>query len=250
MWGLTTFLRRAGGAFSVTPLMLGACGVLYLLSLALDPSAIGGRGGFLRLLSPSTESLLQLGASGPIPVFRLGRWWTLLSAGWLHGGILHIALNVMALRQLLPALEQFYGAGRATILYVLSGVAGFALSTASVFMPSIFRWALGGGGMTVGSSAALCGLMGALVHYSRKSGSRMMGQQVWGWALTMFAFGLLFRGMVDNWAHIGGFAGGWLLSMVLAPLREERVEHLIGGVVCLVATAAAIVWSLLTPLPL
>ena len=71
------------------------CGAVYLASLAMDPSAIGG-GGLLSLLSPGIESLFVLGASGSVPVFRYGRWWTILSAPWLHGGILHIVLNMMS----------------------------------------------------------------------------------------------------------------------------------------------------------
>ena len=67
------------------PLVLWACGGLYLATLAADLE--GHRDGAdLSLGSPSIASLFLFGASGPVPVFRFGRWWTILSAAWLHGG--------------------------------------------------------------------------------------------------------------------------------------------------------------------
>ena len=70
-----------------------------------------------------------LGNSGAIPVFAQGRWLTLLTAGWLHGNLLHIFFNVMWIRQLAPAIGEIYGPARMIIIYTLSGVAGFALSS-------------------------------------------------------------------------------------------------------------------------
>src|SRR6185503_18529924 len=104
----------------------------------------------------------------------------------------------------------------------------------------------GGGGFTVGASAALFGLLGALVHYSRRGGSRALGQMVWTWAIASFAFGLLRFLNIDNWAHLGGFVGGWLISYWLDPLKPERVDHLIAGALGLVVSLGAVVVSLLT----
>ena len=75
-----------------------------------------------------------------------------------------------------------------------------------------------------------------------------MGQQIWTWALMNFAFGLMPGFNIDNWAHLGGFAGGYVLSLWLDPLKEERAGHLAAGIACLVASAAAIGWSLVTAL--
>jgi rhomboid protease GluP len=104
---------------------------------------------------------------------------------------------------------------------------------------------LGSGAYTVGASAGLFGLLGALLHYSRRGGSRALGQMVWTWAGAMLVFGLLFPG-IDNWAHLGGFAGGWLLSFWLDPLREERIDHVVAALLCIVASAAAVVWSVVS----
>jgi hypothetical protein len=54
---------------------------------------------------------------------------------------------------------------------------------------------------------------------------------------------------VDNYAHLGGFVGGYLASLILDPLKPERIDHLLMAVICLVATLAALVWSVITALP-
>lgn len=70
--------------------------------------------------------MFLFGASGAIPIFGFGRWWTPLSAGWLHGGLLHIAFNLMTLRNLAPAVaEESYGPGRLMILYNVASIGGF-----------------------------------------------------------------------------------------------------------------------------
>ncbi len=242
MFGLGGSLRKLESVLGLWPLVGWACGALYIATLATDPQGLTPSG----LFSVNNERLLAFGASGILPVFRFGRWWTVLSAGWLHANLLHIAFNVYGLWQIAPAIEKIYGTGRSWIIYTLSGATGFALSSLSVFVPGCVGRVLGYGGTTVGASAALFGLLGALLHYSRRTGMRALGQMVWSWALPMFVFGLMPGLHIDNWAHLGGFAGGWLLSYLLDPLKPERLDHLIGGVLCLLASAGAIVWSIVT----
>ncbi|HEV8629401.1 MAG TPA: rhomboid family intramembrane serine protease [Thermoanaerobaculia bacterium] len=245
MFGLTAALRRLGLRLGLWPLIGWACGALYLATVVTSGGGVGG-GGVLGLFAPSFERLFAFGASGPVPVLQYGRWWTVLSAGWLHGNLLHIGLNLYALWQIAPAVEHLYGTGRALVIYTLSSVLGFLASSLSPFMPSPLRLLMGaGGGITVGASAALFGLLGALIHYSRRGGSRALGQQIWLWVIFMFVFGRLSPG-VDNWAHLGGFLGGWLLAFWLDPLRPERLDHLVAGLLCLLASAGAIVWSLVS----
>jgi len=243
MFGLGSSLRKLESALSLWPLIGWICGALFIATLATDPRGpFAGMSGFF---GPSPERLVAFGASGALPVFQYGRWWTMLSANWLHGNLLHIGMNMLGLRQLAPAVEELYGTGRAWIIYIVSGTIGFAASTASIFMPGFIGKLMGGGGFTIGASAALMGLLGALIHYSRRGGSRALGQMVWTWAIATFAFGLLFPG-VDNWAHLGGFAGGWVLSFLLDPLKPERPEHLIAGALGLLVSLGAVVVSLLT----
>ncbi len=97
-------------------------------------------------------------------------------------------------------------------------------------------------GITIGASAPIFGLIGALLHYGRRGGSALIGQQAKGLALTMLLFGFVMPG-VDNWAHLGGLAGGYLASMVLDPLRPERGDHVIVAIGCLAASLAAVAAS-------
>jgi rhomboid protease GluP len=248
MWGFTPLVRRLGNDLGFVQVMLWGCGALYAATLIADTSGIGMAGGF-SILSPSRPSLIVFGAAGPGPVVLAGRWWTVLSAGWLHGGLLHILFNVLWIRQLAPPVAELYGPGRMVIIYTLSSAVGFLLSSLSVLIP--LGWLLGGGGfqsVSVGASAAIFGLLGAMVHYGRR-GAGEIGRQAWLWATILFALGFVMHG-VDNWAHLGGFLGGWAVSSWLNPMKPERLDHLVGALVCLVATAAAIAVSVVTGLDL
>jgi rhomboid protease GluP len=97
---------------------------MYLLSLLLHPWSSGFSLNPLTIFSPGGESLLLLGATGTIPIDRLHRWWTLISANYLHGGIFHILFNMVAFRQISPLVLREYGVNRVFILYTLSGVIG------------------------------------------------------------------------------------------------------------------------------
>jgi rhomboid protease GluP len=101
---------------------------------------------------------------------------------------------------------------------------------------------------SVGASAPIFGLLGALMHYGRRGGSSMIHSEAKGYAIALFVFGLIFPG-VDNAAHAGGFIGGYLASIWLDPLKPERVNHMLGAVICLVATALAILASFLPAVP-
>ncbi len=247
LWGFAPLLSRWGRDLGFTPFVMGGCIILFALTLLIDPGGIRA-GGFLNFLSPSLPSLFLFGASGATPVFRFGRWWTVLSAGWLHGGILHIFFNMMWIRQLAPSTAELYGPSRMVIIYTVAGVTGFLASTLSgglAFLPGFLR----GAGFTVGASAPIFGLLGALMFYGRRSGSTIVGEQAKSWALMLFIFGFIMPG-VDNWAHLGGFAGGYGTAKILDPLRPERLDHLIGALICLALTVIAIAFSVLHGLAL
>jgi rhomboid protease GluP len=247
MWGLTPLLRNVGDDMGFVALVTWACGALYLASLASDPQGIRS-GGLLSFFAPSIESLFLFGASGAGPVFGLGHWWTLLSAGWLHGGVLHILFNMLWVRDLAPATARLYGPGRAVIVYTAAAVSGFAASSLAgtlAFLPPFLR----GAGLTVGASAPIFGLIGALLHYGRRGGSSYIGQRAKSLALTMLLFGFVMPG-IDNWAHLGGLAGGYLAAKWLDPLQPERGNHVLAALVCLLASFAAIAVSVVKGLAL
>jgi rhomboid protease GluP len=248
MWGFAPMLRELGRDFGFVPTVIGASVILYVLTLAASGGNIIG-GGLFSILSPSTGALLWFGAAGSVPVFGLGRWWTLLSATWLHGGLLHILFNMMWVRDLGPAMADIIGPGRTVIIYTVSGVCGFLLSSAAgAFLPPIPL--LGGGaGITIGASASIFGLLGALVHYGRTSGSSLIRTEAMRYAVILFVFGILMRG-IDNFAHAGGFIGGYASSAFFNPLTRERGDHLLAAALCLAATFLAIVVSVLGGPPL
>ena len=128
LWGFAPMLRSLGQDLGFVPFVIGTCAILYGLTLVFSGGNIGMRGIF-GLFSPSNTALFVFGESGAVPVFRAGRWWTVLSAGWLHGSLLHILFNMMWVRQLAPATAEMYGPGRMVIIYTAAGVAGFALSS-------------------------------------------------------------------------------------------------------------------------
>lgn len=245
LWGYAPALRSLGQDLGFVPLVMGATIVLYALALLLSRGEIQ-----MMTLAPNTQILFLLGGSGAAPVFRYGRWWTLLTAGWLHAGILHIFFNVLWIRQLGPAVAEVYGPARMIIIYTFANIAGFGLSSVAGellwWMPIPF---LRGAQFTVGASAAIFGLLGAAVYYGRRTGNRQASQVGLQYALIMGVFGLIFPG-VDNFAHAGGFVGGYLTSKFLDPLKPERVDHMVIAACCLLASVIAIAASVITALPL
>jgi rhomboid protease GluP len=249
LWGFGPVLRRLGNDFGFTTAILYGCCALYALSLILTVVSGGNlfSGSIFSILGPNEFAYRALGASGAYPVFVEGYWWTVLSAGWLHAGALHILLNLMWVRQLGPAVEDMYGGARMVIIYTIASVCGFFLSS---FLAQYARIPfLTGGALTLGASAPIFGLLGALVHYGRRGGSSVIRSQAMNYALTMFVFGIFVPG-IDNAAHLGGFVGGYLTGKWLDPLKPERMDHYIGAAFCLIATAVAIVISLVAALPL
>ena len=246
LWGFGPMLRGIGADFGFAPLVIGACVTLFVITLLMSGNAIG-MGGLMSMLSPSQPVLFLFGASGAIPVFRLNRWWTVLSAGWLHASLLHIFMNMYWVRQMGPAMTDILGPARTVIIYTAGGVAGFALSSfAGAFLPPIPF--LRGAGFTVGASAPVFGLIGALYHYGRTSSSlaKQMAQSI---IIQAVIFGILMGNAgIDNFAHLGGFAGGYFTSAFLNPMTRERGDHLLIAIGCLVATALSIAVSIVTGL--
>ena len=115
LWGFGPVLRRIGADVGFGPLVIGACATLYVITLLMSGSAIR-MDGIMSMLAPSTPVLFLFGASGAIPVFTFGRWWTVLSAGWLHAGLLHIFMNMYWVRQMGPAMTDILGPARTVII--------------------------------------------------------------------------------------------------------------------------------------
>lgn len=242
LWGFAPMLRDLGADFGFVPLVIGGAVIMYMVSLLLSGGNVGMSG--LSILSPSIRAIRILGASGAVPVFYEGAWWTVLSATWLHGGLLHILFNMMALRNLGPSAVEIIGPARTVIIYTMGGVCGFFLSSfMGEYLPLEIPF-LRGAPLTLGASASIFGLVGALVHYGRASGSNLIRTEMTRYALLLFVSGI-FIPNVDNYAHLGGFLGGYATSRFMNPLTRERGDHMLVAVLCLVATALAIAASVI-----
>jgi rhomboid protease GluP len=250
LWGFAPLLRQLGADLGFVPIVVGGATVLYVLTLLISGRDLEIVGGGLAFLAPSDRALLLFGMSGAYPVFVLGAWWTLLSASWLHGSLLHILMNMMWVRQLGPAMADIVGPSRTVIVYTISGVSGFLVSALAGFMlAGLPIPVLRGAPYTVGASASIFGLLGALVHYGRTSGSSLVGAEALRYAVLLFIFGLIMPG-VDNYAHAGGFLGGYAASAFMNPLTRERGDHLLLALACFAVTLLAVVFSVLNGLAL
>jgi len=245
LWGFAPALRALGQDLGFVPFVTGTCVILWGLALVASRGNIGG-GGMFSFLSPWQPIMFMFGASGAGPVFEYGRWWTVLSAGWLHWGALHLLFNMMALRQMGPATVELYGPGRTMIIYTAGSVAGFALSSfAGAYLPVLPF--LAGAPITAGASAPIAGLIGAIYHYGNRGGSSMARSYATSYitAMVMYAF---FLPGIDNYAHAGGLAGGYFAAVYLDPLKPERVDHLVAGILCVAASLLAVAASIITAL--
>jgi rhomboid protease GluP len=225
MWGFGGLVGKLFRRGSFTDAVTIACVALYVLSLVIDPaSALRPRGPF-DIFSPSPHALAWLGMTGAF-AWDHGRWWTLLTAIYLHGSLLHILFNVLWIRQLGPAVEELYGRARLVVIFTVSGVAGFVVSNA-IGIP-----------FTIGASGSIFGLLGAMVAFGRKRGGvfgAMVLRQYGQWALILFVLGFFMSG-VNNIAHAGGFAGGLLAGLGLS-FAEQKAET---GIDRLLASSAVL----------
>ena len=200
--------RLVGHSLDLFSLIVATCVTLYAIALLLQPEAITQLRGMLSILSPGGRALYQLGMTGGL-AWQLGWWWTLFTAIYLHGSLLHIVFNVMWIRNLGPSVTEVFGPARAFVLFNLGGAFGFLVSNVMNGTP------------TIGASGSIFGLLGALIVYGRRRGSSMMSQQLWQWAIVLFVFGFLMPD-INNWAHAGGFAGGWGCAYLMGFIDEQR----------------------------
>jgi rhomboid protease GluP len=138
-----------------------------------------------------------------------------LTAVFLHGSLLHILFNMVFLRQYLPYVVELYGSARAWVIFVVAGMVGFAVSNLAAGVP------------TIGASGAIFGLLAALIVYGRRTHQHAVAQQLWMSAGVMFLFGF-FMPSVNNWAHAGGFAGGFVAAEALSFSGRRESPLLLG----------------------
>ena len=169
--------------------------------------------------SEDPEVLLNFGAMFG-PFIAGGEYWRLFTPMFLHIGKMHLIFNGLGLLIFGNIAERIFGLYRFVILYLLAGLAGSFASFA-------FNDAVVG----AGASGAIMGILGAVAafYFIRRNTLGEGERQNFKGLLIIAGFniilGFTIQG-IDNWAHMGGLAGGFVIGMVLAP-NYQRVS---GGI--------------------
>ncbi len=241
MFGYAGLFQRAAALFDPTWFITWYSILLYLIALALDPrSALSAGHGLFGLLAPSGRALFMLGMTYGGSLSD-GHWYTMFSATFLHGGLLHIGFNLLWIRSIGPMVEDGFGRARTFVIFMAAAVGGFLASN------------LLGGAPTVGASGGIFGLLAASIVYGRSRGGHFgeaVTRQALMWAGLLLLLGFM-GSRTNNLAHLGGLAVGYLVARLFV-LRAERREGL-GLTILAFALAfvsvAAVVLSLIGNVP-
>jgi len=236
---LSKSLSGIFGAYDspVTTVLLVANILMFGVSW-LAITAAGSGGGLSILWGMGGETIYRLGASHPYPVFFQHEWWRLVTAMFLHGGLIHIGFNMMALMQFGPALEELYGSAQYLFFYVVTGAFGFLVSA-------------GLGNFSLGASGAILGLVGLMLAITTKRGGAYMRElrsRLVSSVVILFVLGFMGMGM-DNYAHGAGLAVGFGLGKLFAdrqPMnsRERQIAYALGWLAGIVVIASFVLMFL------
>ena len=165
------------------------------------------------LASMNQQVMILLGAKFTPLILLEGEWWRLVMPNFLHWSLWHIGMNMLALWQIGPMVEENFGSRRYLFLYLATGVSGFI---ASAFWDVAYR---GYFVPSAGASASLFGLIGVLVSYlgPRPGFAREYRSQLIRWAVIILVIGLFLP--FDNAGHIGGLVAGLILGRVVSDRR-------------------------------
>jgi len=144
------------------------------------------------------------------PAIQAGQWWRLVTAGFLHGGLMHILMNSWALFDLGAVVEEMYGSSRMLVIYFVSNAFGFYVSSLLKVGPSM------------GASAALFGLIGCMIALGMRHRGAF-GDSIRGMFTRWLIYGLLFSFLpgIDMAAHVGGLIGGFGVGYLAGEPRHE-----------------------------
>ena len=181
--------------------------------------ALAGANGW----TADTQVLLDWGANSAFEVVERDAWWRLLTATFLHGGALHLAMNMAGLASAGPIVERLYGRLQFALIYFGAALAGSALSLHYASQHAV----------SAGASGAVFGVFAAMLaglHRQRKDMPQAMRKKTLG-GLTLFVGYSLAMGLasprIDNAAHVGGLLAGAVLALLLPrQLDAERFRTL------------------------
>lgn len=190
----------------ITSLLILANG-LYFLLMALD----GG--------TTNTEALARYGAKIPELILENGEYWRIITANFIHVGVLHLIMNMMVLYLFGTTVEKMYGSREYWLIYFASGLGGIIASTLIMPYPG------------AGASGAIFGIIGAIVvmGFRYHKNLPMRYRDLYTWILVFYIlldFGFsLFVKVFDTYAHLGGFLVGMAVAYALN-LRRDIILQL------------------------
>ncbi|MCL2787096.1 MAG: rhomboid family intramembrane serine protease [Micrococcales bacterium] len=207
-----------GGKPMATMTLIGLCVAVYLVqSLTSATATFGGQCVELLRVMGAGHGLTDI--LGYVPICAPDEPWRLITAAFLHGGVLHLAMNCYALWVVGSFLEQMIGRWRFTALFLLSAVGGSVAVDAYARLGSDpVAWFI----PTVGASGGVFGLFGAMVWVVRRIGANMTG------VLSVIGLNVVFSFTVASvsWqGHMGGLAVGLALgaAYAFAPAARRRL---------------------------
>lgn len=188
-------------------IILNVIGYLWEISVA-GPGMLGLGGG------AGVERVLELGALFPSAVLVQGQWWRIFTSGFLHGGLLHIGVNMISLWSLGRFIEYAMGPWRMLLVYLFSMVAA-GLGIIYLSPPTAF---------TLGASGAIFGLFGALFAIGLKLGKPGMELVKANIGILILNLVITFTVPAISWqAHVCGLIGGFVLtSLIYFPPRRVQ----------------------------
>jgi rhomboid protease GluP len=213
--------------------------IIFVLMLLMNPLQINWRFDPFSWLAPSGKAISVAGATGYIAVVMQDRWWTLITANYVHLSGIHLALNMAILFSLGRIVSLVYGESRFLVIYTLGGIVAMLASTL-VRIP-----------VTAGASGALCAIVGAVIYADWKAEGRSLAElfrSIGIWVLMLGLSGFILPN-VNNWAHFAGLASGIPLGMIC--WRHGRMssddKNIFGAIasVCVSATVAAFVFQVI-----
>jgi len=219
---------------SLSCLLYGAS-LLWTIRMSGFQMGGGGLGTLFNLGGINGSILLRLGMSLPLQ-YNLAQPWRFVMAVFLHASLLHIGFNMWVLMDVGPQIEELYGSARYLFIYVITGIGGYVVSSAI------------GGRPSVGGSGALLGLIGVLlaVTMNRQSiGMRMLRGQLIRWLIYIAIMGFVMSNSVDNYAHFGGLATGFIIGKIMADRppsspEERKRADLFGWAAALLVVASIV----------
>ena len=169
-------------------------------------------------LNPSVEHLRRWGANyGPFSLTH--QHWRLLSCAFVHGGILHVAVNMWSLNIVARPIERIFGKFTTLMIYLLTGAGASMLSLARDPLRT-----------SVGASGAIFGFVGVIIsffYFARLDLPRPLVISIRGWAVKIAVLNLIFGMLVpviDNSAHLGGLLTGLLLGFLFGRSFQAPAE--------------------------